>query len=215
MIDVGWIWFFTKTLALCGRWLCGVRSCQCMELRRGCWTDLEQVSSNDYNAGGSITNFRVLQIRQFNNNLLFRRGAMKKKTEWLVFVRFNTKKKKTFAAGCSTSSCFRMVAPSFVIVTSPMSSTNILSNPTGPRDVLTTFATATTAVTSQQKKEFQSDKNTNNTKKITILSPDVLSWYSFSTNNEAHVFGGCSWDLGCFRCVKIRRFFFFCTVSFL
>jgi hypothetical protein len=29
----------------------------------------------------------------------------------------------TFAAGCSTSSCFRMVAPSFVMVTSPMLST--------------------------------------------------------------------------------------------
>ena len=31
----------------------------------------------------------------------------------------------TFAAGCSTSKSFKMVAPSFVMVTSPMSSTSI------------------------------------------------------------------------------------------
>ena len=31
----------------------------------------------------------------------------------------------TFAAGCSTSRSLKMVAPSFVIVTSPMSSTSI------------------------------------------------------------------------------------------
>jgi hypothetical protein len=54
---------------------------------------------------------------------------------------------RTFAAGCSTSRSLRIVAPSLVIVTSPMSSTSILSKPTGPSDVLTMFATACTAMT--------------------------------------------------------------------
>ena len=40
----------------------------------------------------------------------------------------------TLAAGCSTSKSLRIVAPSLVIVTSPMSSTIILSSPTGPKD---------------------------------------------------------------------------------
>ncbi len=35
-----------------------------------------------------------------------------------------------------------MVAPSFVIVTSPKESTNILSRPRGPRLLLTKFATS-------------------------------------------------------------------------
>jgi len=47
----------------------------------------------------------------------------------------------------STSRRERMVAPSFVTVVSPMSSTSILSSPTGPRDVLTTFAIAMQAIT--------------------------------------------------------------------
>ena len=34
----------------------------------------------------------------------------------------------TFAAGCSTSRSLKIVAPSFVMVTSPMSSTNICSS---------------------------------------------------------------------------------------
>jgi len=38
------------------------------------------------------------------------------------------------------------VAPSLVTVTSPISSTNILSNPCGPKDVLTIFAIAFTAI---------------------------------------------------------------------
>ena len=42
-----------------------------------------------------------------------------------------------FAAGCCTSISLRMVAPSFVIVTSPRESTNILSIPLGPRLVFT------------------------------------------------------------------------------
>jgi len=53
----------------------------------------------------------------------------------------------TLAAGCSISNYLSMVAPSLVIVTSPISSTNILSNPCGPKEVLTTFAMARTAVT--------------------------------------------------------------------
>eukprot|EP00732_Lithocolla_globosa_P003290 Lithocolla_globosa_v1_NODE_2567_length_1950_cov_17.572559.p3 type:complete len:157 gc:universal NODE_2567_length_1950_cov_17.572559:1359-1829(+) len=54
---------------------------------------------------------------------------------------------KTFAAGCSTSRSLRIVAPSFVTVTSPISSTNILSKPTGPREDLTMLAIEAHAVT--------------------------------------------------------------------
>lgn len=52
----------------------------------------------------------------------------------------------TLAAGCSTSNYLRIVAPSFVIVTSPISSTNILSNPYGPNEDLTILDRAITAV---------------------------------------------------------------------
>ncbi len=45
-----------------------------------------------------------------------------------------------FAAGCWTSISLRMVAPSFVIVTSPSESTSILSIPLGPRLLWTTSA---------------------------------------------------------------------------
>ena len=47
-----------------------------------------------------------------------------------------------FAAGCSMSISFRMVAPSLVITTSPMLSTSILSIPFGPNVDLTASATA-------------------------------------------------------------------------
>ena len=50
-----------------------------------------------------------------------------------------------FAAGCSISIVSRIVAPSFVIVTSPSESTSILSIPFGPRVVLTASATALAA----------------------------------------------------------------------
>ena len=53
----------------------------------------------------------------------------------------------TFAAGCSTSNRFRIVAPSFVTVTSPMSSTNILSRPRGPKLDFTMLAIDTAAIT--------------------------------------------------------------------
>ena len=39
------------------------------------------------------------------------------------------------------------ILPSFVIVTSPTSSTNILSRPYGPKELFTIFAIANTAVT--------------------------------------------------------------------
>jgi hypothetical protein len=45
-----------------------------------------------------------------------------------------------------TSSNFNIVAPSFVIVTSPISSTSILSRPYGPREVLMMFERAPTAM---------------------------------------------------------------------
>ena len=46
------------------------------------------------------------------------------------------------AAGCSISISFKIVAPSFVIITSPIESTSILSIPFGPRVVRTASATA-------------------------------------------------------------------------
>lgn len=51
-----------------------------------------------------------------------------------------------FADGCSTSIYLKIVAPSFVIVTSPISSTNILSRPNGPNDDFTMLASDYTAV---------------------------------------------------------------------
>ncbi|KAH3681957.1 hypothetical protein WICPIJ_007076 [Wickerhamomyces pijperi] len=54
---------------------------------------------------------------------------------------------KILPAGCLTSNKDKMVAPSLVTTTSPMSSTNILSKPTGPNEDLTTLATASAART--------------------------------------------------------------------
>lgn len=42
----------------------------------------------------------------------------------------------TFAAGCSISSCFKMVAPSFVMVTSPISSTYCCNNQPGSSNLV-------------------------------------------------------------------------------
>uniref|UniRef100_A0A147BV85 Putative secreted protein n=1 Tax=Ixodes ricinus TaxID=34613 RepID=A0A147BV85_IXORI len=50
------------------------------------------------------------------------------------------------AAGCSTCICFRMVAPSLVMVTSPLAAWIILSIPRGPRLVRMASATALAAV---------------------------------------------------------------------
>ena len=52
---------------------------------------------------------------------------------------------RTLAAGWVTSNYLRIVAPSLVIVTSPISSTSILSRPWGPRDVFTMFERERTA----------------------------------------------------------------------
>jgi len=46
------------------------------------------------------------------------------------------------ADGCSTSIYLRIVAPSLVIVTSPISSTSILSSPKGPKEDFTMLARA-------------------------------------------------------------------------
>src|SRR5512137_2673222 len=51
-----------------------------------------------------------------------------------------------FAAGCSMSISFKIVTPSFVITTSPIVSTSILSMLLGPSAVLTALATAFAAV---------------------------------------------------------------------
>ena len=52
----------------------------------------------------------------------------------------------SLAIWCSTSICFKIVAPSFVIVTSPSGDTMSLSRPLGPRDVLRTPATVLAAI---------------------------------------------------------------------
>lgn len=57
-----------------------------------------------------------------------------------------------FAAGCSTSNKRKIVAPSFVTVTSPISSTNILSNPTGPKELLTMLAIDDAAMTKSKER---------------------------------------------------------------
>jgi hypothetical protein len=46
---------------------------------------------------------------------------------------------------------FENILPSFVTVTSPISSTSILSNPYGPNEVLTIFAIAFTAIAIENK----------------------------------------------------------------
>ena len=51
-----------------------------------------------------------------------------------------------FALGCSTAILRRMVSPSLVIVTSPATSTSILSMPLGPNVDFTMFDTAIAAV---------------------------------------------------------------------
>ena len=62
------------------------------------------------------------------------------------------KKSKTLTGiTLRTSSCFKMVAPSFVISTSPISSTNILSNPTGPRLDLRMWLIDIAAVTLEER----------------------------------------------------------------
>ena len=50
--------------------------------------------------------------------------------------------RKQLAQACLASSCFKMVAPSLVMVTSPTSSTNILSSPCGPREDFRMLANA-------------------------------------------------------------------------
>mmetsp|Transcript_70079 Transcript_70079/g.222136 ORF Transcript_70079/g.222136 Transcript_70079/m.222136 type:complete len:208 (-) Transcript_70079:97-720(-) len=50
-----------------------------------------------------------------------------------------------FAAGCETSILSRIVAPSLVMITSPLASWTILSIPLGPSDVRTASATALAA----------------------------------------------------------------------
>lgn len=81
-----------------------------------------------------------LQVRQLHQNLgcwMFHLGVFKVKTVQKP-ESFKTELFQTFHA----SSCFKMVAPSLVMVTSPISSTNILSNPWGPRDVFRMLAKA-------------------------------------------------------------------------
>jgi len=63
---------------------------------------LEELSGEDNDGGGTISDFSVLDLGKLDENL---------------------------GAGWVTSSCLRIVAPSLVMVTSPMSSTSILSRP--------------------------------------------------------------------------------------
>lgn len=79
----------------------------------------------------------------------------------------------TLAAGCWTSNYLRIVAPSFVIVTSPMSSTSILSNPCGPNELLTMFDKDYTAITNKLIKNAI----------ITISRSNILSLLAGSKNS--------------------------------
>ena len=83
---------------------------------------------------------------------------------------------RTLAAGCSTSRSCRMVAPSLVMVTSPTSSTIILSKPTGPRLDLTMLAMLEAAITFwvlTSCPDFLSPARVNDAPNVDILS--VLS----------------------------------------
>lgn len=70
--------------------------------------------------------------------------------------------KTHLAAGCSTSKSLKIVAPSLVTVTSPRSSTNILSKPTGPKELLTMLAMEHAAITVNKKKELKKSTPTLN-----------------------------------------------------
>lgn len=136
IIDVGWILFLTKSFALCtNMWPCQ-RLWNLIEvrLRHGCnyRHELRRTLSN---SAAIITTEVVpsptsLSWSSANSTSTYKRyiymgmtktsSKNKRKTCYLIFG--------TLAAGCSTSNNFRMVAPSLVIVTSPISSTNIYIN---------------------------------------------------------------------------------------
>ena len=117
---------------------------------------LEQLGGDDDDRGGAVAHLLVLQLRQLHQDLPAGEGGVGG-SAWccMVFIcEFGaigwsaaatflaigrqptgpaTDPTRTRAAGCSTSSSFRMVAPSLVMVTSPMSSTSICSRQAGRR----------------------------------------------------------------------------------
>ena len=82
----------------------------------------EESSSKDNNWGGSVTSFDILGLGNFD--------------------KLNLDRSTIFAVGWTTSSFWRIVAPSLVMRISPRPSLIILSIPLGPRLVLMQSATA-------------------------------------------------------------------------
>ena len=94
---------------------------------------LQQLRGQDDDASRPVPDLLILHLRQLDQDLFWvvacgGGGESCRKGREGQFQPNETLGKRfglTLAAGCSTSSCFKMVAPSFVIVTSPMLSTNI------------------------------------------------------------------------------------------
>lgn len=186
MIEVGWILFLTRSFALC-RKITLVSYIHCVRdkhnsnrvAKRDRRSYFEKFSGYNDDRGSTISYFPVLKLGKFHQNL-------KKPHTWVTAKKREIKMQRkivfsfTLAAGCSTSNILRIVAPSLVIVTSPMSSTSIwkkrvanrvkhcqlyvrsnyrererettLSRPTGPNELLTMLATAWHATTALPEK---------------------------------------------------------------
>jgi len=83
----------------------------------------EKLSSYNDNRGSTISYFPVLKLGKFHQNLENHTREKQRRKEKKNAK--NNVSSFTLAAGCSTSNILRIVAPSLVIVTSPMSSTSI------------------------------------------------------------------------------------------
>lgn len=82
----------------------------------------QKFGSDQYDRGGSISDFLVLLSSQrYEDSSLYMSIRSVCDTGYEIVIMFE------LTAGCATSSSDRIVAPSFVIVTSPTLSTNILS----------------------------------------------------------------------------------------
>lgn len=131
MIEVGWILFLTRSFALC-RKITLVSYIHCVRdkhnsnrvAKRDRRSYFEKFSGYNDDRGSTISYFPVLKLGKFHQNL-------KKPHTWVTAKKREIKMQRkivfsfTLAAGCSTSNILRIVAPSLVIVTSPMSSTSI------------------------------------------------------------------------------------------
>ena len=96
---------------------------------------LEQLGGHDDDRRRAVADLRVLQLGQVDQDLEGGggRGGRAAEPVRLPARAPSPLPSPTLAAGCSTSSSFRMVAPSLVMVTSPMSSTSIRERRQGGR----------------------------------------------------------------------------------